>query len=172
MLALAMNTVVSKEIRDHRYFMRFVDAVSEVGATGNCIMGLQKDVKENVQENLLIVKLNQGNSQEEAMRECEKIVWDQTIEAIRHAQLLIEVFPNDQNITNYIKASFNMMNNGTQFYLKMSDRYKTMQVEKFKLPLFDNEEEQFNFIFKQLLPKKNTKLCYITNSILSNQHLQ
>jgi hypothetical protein len=154
-MTLATNTVVRKEIRAHRYFERLVDGVSELGAVGNCILGLQKDVKENVKENLLIVKVNQGNSQEEAMRECEKILWDETLEMIRHSKLLLEAFPNDKvDLTKYIKLCFNMMNNYVQFHLEMSDRYKFMQIERFKLPFLEEGDAEFKYIFKELLPIK------------------
>jgi hypothetical protein len=153
--ALATNTVVRKEIRGHRYFERLVDGVSVVGSVGNCILGLQRDVKENVKENLLIVKLNQGNSQEEAMRECEKILWDETLEVIRHSKLLLEAFPNDRvELTNYIKFCFNGMNNNTQFHLKLTDRYKFIQTERLKLPFLEEGDAEFEYIFKELLPIK------------------
>jgi uncharacterized protein YihD (DUF1040 family) len=154
-IALATNTVVRKEIRAHRYFERLVDGVSEVASVGNCILGLQKDLKEDVQENLLIIKFNQGNSQEEAMRECEKILWDETIEVIRHSKLLLQAFPNDRaDLTNYIKLFFNMLNNITMYHLKMSDRYKFMQIERFKLPFVEEGDPEFEYIFKELLPIK------------------
>jgi hypothetical protein len=154
-MAIATNTVVRKEIRAHRYFERLVDGVSEVISTGNCILGLQKDVKENLQENLVIVKFNQGNSHEEALRECEKILWDQTFEVIRHSKLLLEAFPNDKvDLTTYIKLCFNAMNNNTQFHLKVSDRYKFMQIERFKLPFLEEGDPEFKYVFKELLPIK------------------
>jgi hypothetical protein len=153
--AIVTNTVVRKEIRAHRYFERLVDGVSEVTSTGNCILGLQKDMKENLQENLLIVKFNQGNSQEEALRECEKILWDQTLEVLRHSKLLLEAFPKDKvELTHYIKLCFNMMNNNTQFHLHLSDRYKFMQIERFKLPFVEEGNPEFEYIFKELLPIK------------------
>jgi hypothetical protein len=153
--AFATNTFVRKEIRAHRYFERLVDGVSAVGSVGNCILGIQRDVKENVKENLLIVKFNQGNSQEEAMRECEKILWDETMEVMRHSKLLLEAFPNDRvDLTNYIKLCFNGMNKTTQFHLKLTDRYKFMQNERFKLPFVEEGDPEFEYIFKELLPIK------------------
>jgi hypothetical protein len=154
-MALATNTVVRKEIRAHRYFERLVHGVSEVGSVANCILGLQRDVKETVKENLLIVKLNQGNSQEEAMRECEKILWDEALEVIRHSKLLLEAFPNDRvDLTNYIKICFNGMNKTTQYHLKLRDRYKFMKVERFTLPFLEEGDPEFKYIFKELLPIK------------------
>jgi hypothetical protein len=154
-IALATNTVVREEIRAHRYFERLTDGVSEIASVGNCIMGLQKDLKEDVQENLLIIKFNQGNSQEEAMRECEKILWDETLEVIRHSKLILEAFSNDRaDLTHYIKFCFNMLNNITIYHLTISDRYKFMQIERFKLPFVEEGDPEFKYIFKELLPIK------------------
>jgi hypothetical protein len=111
--ALLSNTIVSKDIRTHRYFKRFADAISEIGGVANCIMGLPKDLKPKIKENLVIIKVLQGNSQEEALRECQKIVWDETLEAIRHEELLLQTFPDDGDtacLRNYIKHSFNLVN--------------------------------------------------------------
>jgi hypothetical protein len=50
-------------------------------------MGLPKDLKTKFKENLVIIKVLQGNSHEKALRECQKIVWDETLEAIGHQTL-------------------------------------------------------------------------------------
>jgi isochorismate hydrolase len=126
--ALLPNTIVSKDIGNHSYFKRFADAISEIGGVANCIMGLPKDLKAKIKENLVIVKVLQGNSQEQALRECQKIVWGETLEANRHANLLLQTFPDDEDnacLRNYIKHSFNLVNNYTQFHIAIKGRYMT-----------------------------------------------
>jgi hypothetical protein len=153
--ALLPNTIVSKDIRNHTYFKRFADAISEIGGVANCIMGLPKDLKAKSKENLVIVKVLQGNSQEQALRECQKIVWDVILEAIRHAELLLQTFPDDENnawLRNYIKHSFNLVNNYTQFHIAMKGRYDMIDSELIKLPQFKNRGDEFRHIFQELLP--------------------
>jgi hypothetical protein len=153
--ALLSNTILSKDIRNHRYFKRFADAISEIGGVANCIMGLPKDLRAKIKENLVIIKVLQGNSQEGALRECQKIVWDETLEAIRHAELLLQTFPDDEDngcLRSYIKHSFNLVNNYTQFHIAMKGRYDMIESEMIKLPQFKNRGDEFRYIFQELLP--------------------
>jgi hypothetical protein len=153
--ALLSNTILSKDIRNHRYFKRFADAISEIGGVANCIMGLPKDLRAKIKENLVIIKVLQGNSQEQALRECQKIVWDETLEAIRHAELLLQTFPDGEDngcLRNYIKHSFNLVNNYTQFHIAMKGRYDMIESQMIKLPQFKNRRDEFRYIFQELLP--------------------
>jgi hypothetical protein len=89
-LALVSNTCLSDEVRGHRYFLRLIDAISDVGVVGKSIMDLQNETKGN-KENLVVIKVLHGRSLEFCIRECEKMIWDQTLEVIRHAKLLLQI---------------------------------------------------------------------------------
>jgi hypothetical protein len=119
-------------------------------------MGLRKDLDRKVKENLVTIKVIQGSNQDDAVLECVKIVWDETLECARLGKLLLKTFPQySASITDYIKHSFNMMNNYTHFHLTMRDRYTYLESTYVKLPEFEKEKEELKYFFQTLLPNKD-----------------
>jgi hypothetical protein len=150
-LALVSNTCLSDEVRGHRYFLRLIDAISDVGVVGKSIMDLQNETEGN-KENLVVIKVLHGRSPEFCIRECEKMIWDQTLEVIRHAKLLLQIFPNDREaLPNYLKHCFNLINN---YFIESNSTTIQKTTTTIKLPEFKDNEEQSNYIFHKLLARK------------------
>jgi hypothetical protein len=150
-LALASNTCFSDKVRGHRYSLRLIDAISDVGVVGESIMDLQNETKRN-KGNLVVIKVLHGRSPEFCIRECKKMIWDQTLEVIRHAKLLLQIFPNDrETLPNYLKHCLNLINN---YFIEFHSTTIDKTTTTIKLPEFKENEEQSHYIFHKLLARK------------------
>jgi hypothetical protein len=110
MTALFAHTRISPEVREHRYFQRLTDAVSEASTLTNDVVSLKKELRRDERDNLVLIKVIQGSSPPEALKETVKIVWDQTLEAIRHAELLQSSFLHDKSLNQYLNHAWTWMN--------------------------------------------------------------
>jgi uncharacterized protein YacL (UPF0231 family) len=137
-LAIINDIKLDKEIRKNLRFIRFRESAANVLAITNDLNSVGKEINENQNSNLVLVKANNKNIDLlKAFRETNNYLNNEIIDLINQGQILRKNFPLNIDLQKYISMTENGVDGHLRWY---GSEYTNGRYGDIKFALRDNKE--------------------------------
>jgi len=120
--ALLCDISIPKVVRDREALSSLLESYGNICSFENEILSLKRETTKGEQFNLVIIKCNQGIPTERAFQVTLRLIWDNTFQFVRSANLLIEELLMDTQLCDYIDLTVDLINGNTAMHSIM-ERY-------------------------------------------------
>jgi len=148
--ALICNISIDDNVRKSETFKAMIESCADVISFENDLFSLKKEQAQNEKLNLILIKINQGTSPLEAFNATLRCVWENMFQFMHLGNQLMEEFPDQPTIHEYINIMVELMNGNPPLHVHM-DRYIGFCGKQVELPRFNCLKDQEFFVYRNLL---------------------